>query len=371
MREIKIPFFDLSTAYSRIADQYDDAYRRVMTSGWFILGKEVEAFEREYASYCGSEHCVGVGSGLDALFLSLKAWGIKEGDEVIVPSNTYIATWLAVSHTGAKPVPVEPDESTCNIDPELIEAAITSKTRALLPVHLYGQPADVEPITDLAGKYGLKVLQDAAQAHGATYRGKPIGGLGDAVAFSFYPSKNLGAYGDGGAVTTNDANLVEALRSLRNYGSARKYVNDIPGYNSRLDELQAAFLRVKLVHLDAWNLERKRIAHLYDAGLEGVGDLVIPRCAPGCDSVYHQYVIRTGKRDGLQQFLTDKGVGTLIHYPIPPHLQKAYAGFGLGKGSLRLAERIADTCLSLPIYPGLDDRDVHAVIGHIGDFFSM
>lgn len=371
MQEKKLPFFDLSPAYHRIKEECDEAYRRVMASSWFILGREVEAFEREYAAYCGSAYCVGVASGLDALFLSLKAWGIGRGDEVIVPSNTYIATWLAVSHTGATPVPVEPVESTYNINPDLVEAAITPETKALLPVHLYGQPAAMGPITDLARKHGLKVLQDAAQAHGAKYRGEPIGGLGDAAAFSFYPSKNLGACGDGGAITTNDESMAGTLRCLRNYGSAKKYVNDIPGYNSRLDELQAALLRVKLGHLDAWNQERKRIAHLYNTGLEGIGDIVLPRCAPDSDSVYHLYVIRTERRDQLQQFLTEKGIGTHIHYPIAPHLQKAYAELGLRKGSLRLAEQIADTCLSLPMYPGLGEQDVERAVGYMSKFFGI
>jgi dTDP-4-amino-4,6-dideoxygalactose transaminase len=367
---MKTPFFDPKSIYSEIQQELDEAYRRVMGSGWFILGTEVEAFESEFAAYCASRFCVSVSSGLDALHLTLKAWGVGAGDDVIVPSNTFIATWLAVSHTGARPVAVEPDERTCNINPELIEAAITSSTKVILPVDLYGQPADMDQIAAIAEKHGLKVLQDAAQAHGAMYKGKPVGTLAHAAAFSFYPSKNLGAYGDGGAVTTNDDGLADVLKALRNYGSVTKYVNDVAGYNSRLDEIQAAFLRVKLRHLARWNEARRRIASLYDEGLRGVGDIILPGSLEGSQPVYHVYVIRTEKRDKLQQYLMDKGVGTLIHYPIAPHLQKAYGHLGMKKGSLPVAERMSETCLSLPMFPGLGQQGVEGVIDHIRDFFG-
>ncbi len=266
---MNVPFLDLKTPYYEIKEELDAAWHRVMASGWYVLGQEVESFEHEFAAYCEAKHCVGVGNGLDALYLILRAMEIGPGDEVIVPSNTYIATWLAVSMTGATPVPVEPDEVSYNIDPALIEAAITTRTKAILPVHLYGLPADLEPILKIASRHGLRVLEDAAQAHGARYKGKRIGAHGDAVAWSFYPGKNLGAFGDGGAVTTNDRHLAEKLRALRNYGSRVKYVNEVKGVNSRLDPLQAAVLRVKLKYLDEWNERRKRVASLYLERLAG------------------------------------------------------------------------------------------------------
>ena len=351
-----IPFLDLHAPYRELRDEMDDAYHRVMESGWYILGREVEAFESEFAAYCCAKHCVGVGNGLDALQLILRAMDIGPGDEVIVPSNTYIATWLAVTHVGAKPVPVEPDVRSCNIDPALIEAAITPSTRAILAVHLYGNPADMLLITTIAKRHGLKVIEDAAQAHGAICRGERVGVLGDAAGFSFYPGKNLGAYGDGGAVTTNDASLAERVRALRNYGSREKYVNIVKGSNSRLDELQAAFLRVKLKQLDRWNSLRQSHANYYTSVLAGIG-LLQPDAASNAGSAWHLYVVRTAKREYLQKSLKDQGIETLIHYPIPPHLQKAYVELGHGAGSFPVAERMAEEVLSLPLWPQMSEEN--------------
>ena len=348
----RIPFLDLHSAYLELKDELDAAYQRVMDSGWYILGAEVERFEAEFAAYCGAELCIGVANGLDALHLCLRAYGIGPGDEVIVPSNTYIATWLAVSQAGATPVPVEPDERTYNIDPARIEAAITPRTRALMPVHLYGQPADLDPLLEIARRHGLKVIEDAAQAHGARYKGRRIGGHGDAVAWSFYPGKNLGALGDGGAVTTNDPELADRLRVLRNYGSRVKYVNEVQGFNSRLDPLQAAFLSVKLRHLDAWNLRRAAIAATYLDGLAGTG-LTLPHVPDWADPVWHLFVVRHPQRDALQRWLSAAGIVTLIHYPIPPHKQAAYAHANFAADAFPLASRLADEALSLPMGPQL------------------
>jgi dTDP-4-amino-4,6-dideoxygalactose transaminase len=356
-----IPFLDLRAAYLELKTEIDEAVARVLNSGYYILGPEVEAFEAEFAAYSDAQHAIGVADGLDALHLALLAMGVGPGDEVIVPSNTYIATWLAVSQCGATPVPVEPLESTYNIDPARIEAAITPATRIILPVHLYGQPADLDPILALARKYGLRVLEDAAQAHGARYKGQRIGAHGDAVAWSFYPGKNLGALGDGGAVTTNDPQLAERIRLLRNYGSRVKYVNEVKGVNSRLDPLQAAILRVKLVHLDAWNDRRRDIAQLYQQGLTDCG-LTLPFVPEWAEPVWHLYEVQHPKRDALQKALADTGVGTLIHYPIPPHLQQAFASSGLKQGAFPLAERMANEVLSLPMGPAVTHADANAVM---------
>ena len=356
-----VPFLDLKAGYFEMKAEIDSAVQLVLASGHYILGPEVEAFESEYAAYCGTAHCVSVANGLDALHLALRGMGVGPGDEVIVPSNTYIATWLAVSQCGATPVPVEPDERTCNIDPARIEAAITPHTRVLLPVHLYGLPADMDEILAIARRHGLKVLEDGAQAHGARYKGRRLGAHGDAVAWSFYPGKNLGALGDGGAVTTNDGELAERLRMLRNYGSRIKYVNDMQGYNSRLDPIQAAVLRVKLARLDEWNARRRAVAARYNAGLAGCG-VVLPQVPDWVEPVWHLYVIRHLRRDALQMALNDAGIGTLIHYPIPPHRQLAYAAAGWPAGAFPLAERMADEVLSLPIGPHLDSDQVDAVI---------
>lgn len=363
-----IPFLDLRPLYHQLKPELDEAYRRVMESGWYILGPEVEAFEEEFAKYCGVKHCIGVGNGLDALHLILRGYGIGPGDEVIVPSNTYIATWLAVSYAGAIPVPVEPDERTYNIDPARIEEAVTSHTKAIIAVHLYGQPADMDPIRELALRHSLKVIEDAAQAHGAKYKGRRVGSLGDAAGFSFYPGKNLGAFGDGGAVTTNDSELANRIRALRNYGSKEKYYNDFKGFNSRLDEMQAAFLRIKLKKLDEWNNRRRSLAAYYIEKLKDLRDLTLPYVPDWADPVWHLFVVRHQRRDQLQCHLAESGIGTLIHYPIPPHRQPAYAE--MNHMHLPVTERIHQEVLSLPMGPHLESSDLDRVIEAVKIFFS-
>ena len=358
---MKIPFLDLGAAYRELQSEIDAAVARSMASGYYIGGPELELFESDYANYCGAAHAVGVANGLDALHLALRALGVAAGDEVIVPSNTYIATWLAVSQCGAIPVPVEPDPSTHNIDPGLIERAITSRTKVVLPVHLYGQPADLDPILEIAHRRGLKVLEDGAQAHGARYKGQRLGAHGDIVAWSFYPGKNLGAMGDGGAITTNDPQLADHIRVLRNYGSRVKYINEELGYNSRLDPLQAAILRVKLAHLDNWNDRRKAIATRYLDGLAGSG-LVLPYVPKWAEPVWHLFVVRHQHRNTFHEQLAEAGIGTLIHYPVPPHLQQAYADLGLKRGSLPISEAIHREVLSLPIGPHLQEQQVEQII---------
>jgi dTDP-3-amino-3,4,6-trideoxy-alpha-D-glucose transaminase len=356
-----ITFLDLKAVYDELKPELDEAYQRVMRSGWFVLGKEVEAFESEYAAYCGTEHCVGLGNGLEALELVLRGWNIGVGDEVIVPSNTYIATWLAVTAVGATVVPVEPTPDGPNIDPDRIAAAITPRTRAIMPVHLYGEPADMEAIMALADRHGLKVVEDVAQAQGARWRGRRTGALGHAGAHSFFPTKNLGATGDAGAVTTDDAALAERLRVLRNYGSRVKYVNIERGFNSRLDEMQAAFLRVKLPRLDTWNDRRRVLAARYSDRLRDVPGLALPRPPQWAEPVWHLYVVRTDRRAAVVAALEKAGIGSLIHYPIPPHLQQAYADLGQGAGAYPLAERLAETVLSLPIGPHLPAESVDEI----------
>lgn len=356
-----ISFLDLRLPYEELKNEIDEAVARVLNSGWYIGGVELESFEAEYANYCEAKFAVGVANGLDALHLALLAMGVGPGDEVIVPSNTYIATWLAVSQCGGIPVPVEPDERTYNIDPKQIEAAITSKTKVILPVHLYGQPADLDPIIAIAKKHGLYVLEDGAQVHGARYKGQRIGAHGDAVAWSFYPGKNLGALGDGGAVTTNNQHIAKKISMLRNYGSSQKYVNKIRGFNSRLDPLQAAILSVKLRYLDQWNDRRKTIASQYLNEIKSE-ELTLPFVPEWADPVWHLFVVRHQRRDDFQNYLSNSGVSTLIHYPIPPHLQKAYVDFNKGKGSFPLAEAIADEVLSMPIGPHINLKDVSKVI---------
>lgn len=358
---MSVSFLDLGAAYRELKTEIDSAVSRVLESGWYILGPEVENFEIEWAQYCGADHAVGLGNGLDALVLALRALDIGEGDEVIVPSNTYIATWLAVSMVGATPVPVEPDARTYNLDPALCEAAITSRTRAILPVHLYGQPADLDPILNLARRNGLSVIEDAAQAHGAKYQGRRLGAHGDIVCWSFYPGKNLGALGDGGAITTDNSDLADRIRTLRNYGSREKYVNEVLGYNSRLDPLQAAVLRAKLPFLDEWTQRRRNIASLYSEALQGTA-LTLPFVPEWAEPAWHLYVVRSKDRDRLQSDLQERGVGTLIHYPIPPHLQEAYSEMGLGRGAFPLAESIADEALSLPIGPQLELSEANRVV---------
>ena len=358
---MKIPFLDLKAGYLELQPEIDAAIKRVLDSGWYVLGEEVEAFEREYATYCEAKHCVGVANGLDALHLALLALGVGQGDEVIVPSNTYIATWLAVSQCGATPIPVEPDVATYNIDPARIEAAITPRTKVILPVHLYGQPADMDQILAIARKYGLKVLEDGAQAHGAKYKGKRLGAHGDVVAWSFYPGKNLGAYGDGGAITTNDPEIADRILVLRNYGSRVKYVNEIRGFNSRLDPIQAAALRVKLQHLDSANEARRSIAAQYLSRMTNTG-LTIPFVPDWADPVWHLFVVRSKNRNQFQTQLNHAGIGTLIHYPIPPHLQGAYADLGFGKGAFPIAEKIHEEVLSLPMYQSMTMEQIHLVV---------
>ncbi|MGS0742070.1 DegT/DnrJ/EryC1/StrS family aminotransferase [Glaciimonas sp. GG7] len=362
-----IPFLDLNASNSEHAGELEKAFHRVLKSGWYILGKEVDAFELEFSNYCNVGHAIGVANGLDAIFLILKAYGIGPGDEVIVPSNTYIATWLAVSHCGATPIPVEPDENTYNLDPLKIEASITARTKAIIPVHLYGQPADMDSINEIAHRHGLKVIEDAAQAHGALYKGRRVGSLGDAAAFSFYPGKNLGALGDGGAITTNDDKLANAIRVSRNYGSSIKYHNDVLGFNSRLDELQAALLRVKLPALDASNAKRSDIASQYSKQLSDVPVVTLPQVSNWADPVWHLYVVRVDERDKLQKLLAERDVGTMIHYPIPPHLQLAYAGLGYKLGDFPIAERIHQQVLSLPMGPTMSENAVQYVIDSVKD----
>lgn len=359
-----VPFLDLKSPYDELKPEIDAAIQRVLDSGWFILGPEVEAFERAFATYCDAAHAVSVANGLDALHLALLAMDVGPGDEVIVPSNTYIATWLAVSQCGATPVPVEPRADTHTLDPDRVEAAITPRTRVILPVHLYGLPADMDPLCAIARRHGLRILEDGAQSHGARYKGRPLGAHGDAVAWSFYPGKNLGALGDGGAVTTDDPALADRLRVLRNYGSRVKYVNEVKGWNSRLDPMQAAVLGVKLARLDAWNDRRRALAARYTAGLAAVAgpDLGLPVSPAGFDSAWHLYVLTTPHRAALQAALAEAGIGTLIHYPIAPHRQQAYAELGLGPGSQPIAERLADQVLSLPMGPHLLPEQVDEVV---------
>ena len=356
-----VPFLDLGAGYRELKTEIDAAVHRVLNSGWYILGPEVEAFEAEWAAYCEADYAVGLANGLDALILALRALGIGPGHEVIVPSNTYVATWLAVTAVGARPVPVEPDPTTHNIDPKHIAAAISPATRALMPVHLYGQPADIDPILDLARQHSLAVVEDGAQAHGARYKGQRIGAHGDVVCWSFYPGKNLGALGDGGAITTNRADLADRIRVLRNYGSRVKYINEVQGVNSRLDPLQAAVLRAKLPHLDAWTERRRAIAARYTQDLAGT-ELVLPVVPSWAEPVWHLYVVRSPDRDDLQAQLTKAGVGTLIHYPIPPHMQAAYSDLGFASDDLPLARRFASEVLSLPIGPQLPITEVVRVI---------
>lgn len=361
-----IRFLDLKTPYFELKQELDEAIARVINSGWFIGGSELDNFEEEFAKYCGASYAVGVANGLDALHLTLRSMGVGVGDEVIVPSNTYIATWLAVSQCGAKPVPVEPNEDTYNIDPKLIEESITSRTKVILPVHLYGQPADIDPIIDIARKRGLKVLEDGAQAHGARYKGQRIGAHGDAVAWSFYPGKNLGAFGDGGAVTTNSKEIADRIRLLRNYGSKIKYLNEVQGFNSRLDPLQAAVLRVKLRYLDEWNNRRSSIANLYLSSINNYC-LNIPEVMVEVDPVWHLFVIKSKVRDQIQKYLVKSGVETLIHYPIPPYEQTAYLNETF-KTEFPKASVMSGRVLSLPIGPHLPLEDAEKIIDLVNNF---
>jgi dTDP-3-amino-3,4,6-trideoxy-alpha-D-glucose transaminase len=363
-----IPFLDLHTPYRELSDELDAAYRRVMESGWYILGAEVEAFESEFAAYCGARHCVSVGNGLDALALTLRGLGVGPGDEVIVPAHTFIATWLAVSAAGALPVAADVDERTGNLDPAAARAAVTPRTAALMPVHLYGQPADMDAVSAVARRHGLKVVEDAAQAHGARYGGRRAGALGDAAGFSFYPVKNLGALGDGGAVTTDDGELAARVRLLRNYGSRVKYQHEQRGGNSRLDELQAALLRVKLRHLDDWNARRAAVAARYRAALAGLPGLALPHVPDDVEPVWHLFAVRHPRRDELQHHLSRCGIGSMVHYPVPPHQSGAYRDGAWRGGGLAVAERWARECLSLPIGPHLSREDAGLVAAAVARF---
>lgn len=368
MSKMSVPFAIFQPMHDELRAELDAAYNRVMDNSYFIQGKECEAFDKEFAAYCGAEHCIGVANGLDALLLVLKALEIGAGDEVIVPSNTFIATALAVSYTGATPVFVEPEIETYNIDVNRIEAAITNKTKAIMPVHLQGRPADMDPIMEIAKKHNLWVIEDAAQAHGTLYKGKKVGTLGDAAGFSFYPGKNLGALGDGGAVVTNNQDIADKVRALGNYGSDYKYHHIYKGTNSRLDEMQAAFLRVKLPALDKWNAARVDIAQKYFEGINNP-KIVLP-LAPSEDfgHIYHVFVVRCKERDELEKYLADNGIGTVKHYPYPMHLQDCYADLGLKQGDLPIAEEISNTVLSLPMYYGMTEEQVQYVIDVINKF---
>ncbi len=366
-----IPFLDLKAATAELRPEIDAAHRRVADSGWFLIGRELEAFESEYAASVGAAHCVGVANGLEALQLALLARDIGPGHEVIVPSNGYIATWLAVTQVGATPVPCEPDPRTYNLDPTRIAPLVTPRTRAILPIHLYGQCADMPAINSIASAHRLFVLEDSAQAHGATAHGKASGNLGDAAGISFYPTKNLGALADAGAITTSDPALATRLRSLRNYGSRERYHHDEIGLNSRLDEFSAAFLRVRLPHLAAWNSRRVVLAARYLAQLADVGDLVLPFVPPWAEPVWHLFVVRTTRRDALREHLTALGIGTQIHYPIPPHLSGAYRSLGYRAGDFPIAEKLAAEALSLPISPHHSIQQIDSVCAAVRSFFDQ
>jgi dTDP-4-amino-4,6-dideoxygalactose transaminase len=355
------PFLNFEPMHNEVHDELQAAFNSVLKSNWFVLGNHVNQFETEYADFNQVKHVIGVSNGLDALHLSLLALGITKGDEVIVPSNTYIATVLAVSYVGATPVFVEPNIETYNIDVEKIEAAITNKTRAIMPVHLYGQACQMDKIQDLAQKHNLFIIEDNAQSQGASFNGKLTGTFGHLNGTSFYPGKNLGALGDAGAVTTNDDELANKIRVLRNYGSNKKYFNETIGYNMRLDELQAAFLSVKLKQLAKWTAQRQEIASYYNELLKDIPGLILPKTAENATHSYHLYVIRTKNRDELQKHLTDNGIGTMIHYPIPPHLQDAYSHLGFKRGDFPIAEELADTMLSLPMWPGMEIKQINLI----------
>ncbi len=367
---MRVPYLSFGPVNSKIKKEILQIFGSFFDKEWYVLGDLVKKFEREYASFSNTKYCVGVSNGLDALHIALKTLGIRTDDEVIVPSNTYIATVLAVSYVGATPVFVEPDLNTYNIDPAKIEEAITPKTKAIIPVHLYGQACEMEQIMAIAQKYNLYVVEDNAQAHGASYKQKLTGSWGNINGTSFYPGKNLGALGDAGAITTHDPELAKQTYILRNYGSEKKYYNEIIGYNMRLDECQAGFLSVKLKYLNEWTKNRQEIAGWYNTFLKNLAGLILPAVAKNATHVYHVYLVRTNKRDDLQKWLHDHGVGTLIHYPIPPYLQKAYAHLNFKEGVFPIADEIAATCLSLPIWPGMNKKDVLYIAEIIEAFFK-
>jgi dTDP-4-amino-4,6-dideoxygalactose transaminase len=365
-----IPFLSFQKRNQAIRKDVLSAFEQFFDSSWYVLGEQVNQFEVSYAKFNEVEHCIGVSNGLDALHLSLKALNIGKGDEVIVPSNTFIATVLAVNYVGATPIFVEPRADTYNINPDLIEGVITSRTKAIMPVHLYGQACEMDDIMAIAKKHSLYVIEDNAQAQGASWNRKLTGSFGDINGVSFYPGKNLGALGDAGAVTTNNTVLRDKILSLRNYGSQKKYHNEVVGYNNRLDECQAAFLNVFLKHLPNWTEERQKIAQWYNEELKDIPAIILPKVQKEASHVYHLYVIRTKKRDELQQYLKDRGVGTLIHYPIPPHLQACYKDLGYKKGDFPIAEEIANSTLSLPIYLGLTLKEIEYIAACIRKFVS-
>ncbi len=366
----KVPYLDIKRAHISILKQLDHVLEKVIDDGQLVLGRQLEEFEKSYASFCGTKLSLGVANGLDALILSLLTLGIGKDDEVITPSNTYIATLFAITRVGAKPVLVEPNINTYNIDSSRIEEAITKKTRAIIPVHLFGQICEMDEIMTIARKHKLFVIEDNAQSHGAVFRNKKAGSFGDINATSFYPGKNLGALGDGGAITTNSLQHFEKIKILRNYGSREKYFNDVVGYNSRLDELQAAFLNIKLEKLVEKNKIRQKLAGNYISELSGVGNLILPQTAHDCTHVYHVFAIRTSKRDELRKFLTSKNIATVIHYPVPPHLQKAYSHLGHKKGDFPIAEELANTSLSIPIFPEMTAEEQKYVIKTIKEFYA-
>lgn len=368
-RMLTVPFFSSAPMHAPLKAEMDAFWQQFYDSNWYVLGPEVEAFELAYAAFNQTQYCVGVANGLDALHISIKALGIGPGDEVIVPSNTYIASWLGATQLGAIPVPVEPNPYTWNIDPQRIEAAITTRTKAIMPVHLYGQACEMGVIMELAQRHHLFVVEDNAQAHGSTWNGKLTGSFGHINGVSFYPTKNLGALGDAGAVTTNDPALAEFARTYRNYGSKQRYFNEMPGLNSRLDAVQAGILRIKLEHLAAWNQERSALAQQYFEHLAGIESIVLPKIVEDCGHVWHLFVILAERRSALQAHLQAQGIGTLIHYPLPPHLQQAYQGLGFQKGQFPIAEALAEKCLSLPLYPGMPIEHVALVAKSIRDFY--
>ncbi|QXM05962.1 DegT/DnrJ/EryC1/StrS family aminotransferase [Crassaminicella indica] len=358
---MKIPFVNLKPIHDQTKEEIMNKFNQTFSSNEYILSNNVNEFEKNFAKFCDQPYCIGCGNGLDALYLILRGYNIGKGDEVIIPSNTYIATALAVSYTGAVPIFVEPTLKTYNINPKLIEKSISKKTKAIIAVHLYGHPAEINKIIKISKKYNLKLIEDCAQAHGAKYFNKKIGCFGDAAGFSFYPGKNLGALGDAGAVVTNDKILAQKIIALRNYGSTQKYYHEYMGINSRLDELQAAFLNVKLKYLDSWNKERRKIANIY---LENIKNkkIIKPFIQKNTEPVWHLFVIRTNKRDHLQKYLMNKGIQTLIHYPIPIHLQNAYKNLGFQKSTFPIAEKISNEVLSLPIWYGLQENELNYII---------
>lgn len=367
---MQVPYLSYRKMHEDVRSKIVQAFSEFFDDAWYVSGPRVEAFEKKFAAYTGVQCAAGLSNGLDALRLALQSLHIGKGDEVIVPSNTYIATVLAVSYAGATPVFVEPDSSTYNIDPDKISEAITKNTKAIVPVHLYGQACSMESICAAAEKNNLYVIEDNAQAHGATFHNKMTGSFGIINATSFYPGKNLGALGEAGAVTTDNKELCETVKILRNYGSAKKYYNDVQGYNMRMDECQASFVSIKLDHLENWTAERRKIAREYDESLHKTGDLILPYTAEGATHVYHVYMIRTKYRDALQKYLEENGVGTMIHYPVPVHLQKAYHDLNFKTGDFPIAEEIAETCLSLPMWPGLSAEEMQYVCNTIKKFFA-